>query len=113
MQRLENTASSSTKTTNKKSMNIQFNKFHWSFITVTITMTNTSFNIVSRGLWQLFTEPGSRHPGWVAQLTEGRRRTPFTIPEWLTIEARTSSTCLRTLTEEVVSHKGRDTCYGR
>ena len=46
-------------------------------------MTNASFNIVSRGLWQLFTEPGSRHPGWVAQLTAGRNCTALTIPEWV------------------------------
>ena len=65
------------------STNIQFNKFHWSNIITRINTitTNARFNIVSGGLGQLFTEPRGGHPGWVAQLTAGRRPTTLTIPE--------------------------------
>ena len=94
-------------------MNVEFNKFHWSiFITINIITTNTSFNIVSRGLWQLFTEPWSRHSGWIAQLTAGRRRTPFTIPEGVIVECGrgTSTNRVPTLTKQVISNKGGNTC---
>ena len=58
---------------------------------------------------QLFTEPGSGHPGWVAQLTAGRGPTALTIPEWVTCVEHfaRSSSFISTLTEEVIPHKGR------
>ena len=67
-------------------MDVEFNKLHLSIITLTSfwLVTDASFNIICCGLMQLFTEPGSGHPRWVAQLTAGRRTTALTIPEWIT-----------------------------